>query len=230
MESPQEPLAGHVVVISPHLDDAIFSLGATISRRTKSGAQVEVLTVFGCDPDSEAPANRWDTRGGFATEGEAATVRRNEDRAACRFVGATPRWLPFRGGGYTPHKDRDRISAAVEEAVSGADAVLVPGFPLLNADHAWLAELFWARPPRGPRLGRYAEQPYRFIARKEQRLSGDGWMKTSVALADRLCKRRAILAYSSQLPLLSFAARRYRKLNLMLLHETLHDGEAVSWP
>jgi LmbE family N-acetylglucosaminyl deacetylase len=216
-----ETLKGRVVVVSPHLDDAVFSLGATIAAAGKSGSLIEVLTVFGCDPSSREPANGWDARGGFATEGEAATARRLEDREACRIVGAEPHWLPFRGGGYTPDKDLDAIFAAVLENVSGADAVLVPGFPLRNDDHAWLAGLFAERPLPSARLGHYVEQPYAYMVRKEEPLPDADWEKPRVTIADRLGKRRAVLAYASQLPLLSLGAR---KLNLLLL-----QSEAVSW-
>jgi LmbE family N-acetylglucosaminyl deacetylase len=176
--------------------------------------------VFGCDPTSRAPANGWDARGGFATEGEAATARREEDREACRLVGAEPHWLPFRGGGYTPDKDEDAISAAILANVSGADVVLVPGFPLRNDDHAWLAGLFSERPPPSTRVGRYVEQPYAYVVRKEQPLSGE-WEKPHLTVRDRLRKRRAVLAYASQLPLLSLGRRQ---LNLLLL-----QSEAISW-
>jgi LmbE family N-acetylglucosaminyl deacetylase len=214
-------LRGRVVVLSPHLDDAVFSLGATIARATGTGSRVEVLTVFGDDPDSDVPANGWDTRGGFTTEGEAATARRDEDREACHLVGAEPYWLRFRGGGYTPQKDEDAITDAIAEHVAGADAVLVPGFPLRNPDHAWLADLVEQKPPPAFQIGRYAEQPYSYAVRKEQPLPGVEWEKTSVSLGDRLRKRRAILAYASQLPMLSVNTR---KLNLLLL-----QSEAISW-
>jgi LmbE family N-acetylglucosaminyl deacetylase len=216
-----EFLHGRVVVVSPHLDDGVFSLGATIAQAARGGKQVEVLTVFACDPDSQASANGWDGRGGFVTEGEAATARRQEDREACRLVGAEPHWLPFRGGGYTPDKDADAIFAAVAEKVSGADIVLVPGFPLQNADHAWLARLFDERQPLSARLGRYVEQPYAFAVRKEQPLSGPGWERSAVTLVDRFRKRRAVREYASQLPLLSLGPQ---KLNLLVL-----QGEAISW-
>jgi LmbE family N-acetylglucosaminyl deacetylase len=206
-------------VVSPHLDDGVFSLGATMAHGRQTGARFDVLTVFGCDPGSREPANGWDTRGGFATEGEAATARREEDRAACRLVSAEPHWLPFRGGGYTPDKDADVIFAAVAERVAGADAVLVPGFPLENDDHAWLARLFDEH-PLPARVGRYVEQPYAYTARKEQPLAGQ-WEKSRVTYADRLRKRRAVGQYRSQLALLSFGPR---KLGLLALQD-----EAISW-
>ncbi len=208
-------------MVSPHLDDGVFSLGATIAHAARAGARCEVLTVFGCDPASQAPANGWDSRGGFATEGEAAAARREEDRDACCLVGAEPYWLPFRGGGYSSQRDADAIFAAVAEKVSGADAVLVPGFPLRNDDHAWLARLFGERPPLSARPGRYVEQPYAYRVRKEQPLCGSEWERSPATLTDRLRKRRAVRAYASQLPLLSLGPR---KLDLLVLQR-----EAISW-
>lgn len=217
-----ESLQGRVVVVSPHLDDGVFSLGATIAGAARAGARVEVLTVFGCDPESDAPANGWDSRGGFTTEGEAATARRAEDAEACRLVGAEPHWLSFRGGGYTVEKDSDAIFAALTERISGANVVLVPGFPLRNEDHAWLARLFAERNPApASRRGHYVELPYAYVARKELGLPSTEWERQPVALADRLSKRGALLAYASQLRMLSLGARR---LNLMLLR-----SEAISW-
>ena len=229
------------MVVSPHIDDAVFSLGAAISRAVRSGTRVEVLTVFACDPASDHPANGWDTRAGFATEGEAATARRVEDQEACRLVGAEPRWLSSRSGGYTRHKDRNAIWTALAGAVTEADAVLVPGFPLTNPDHAWLAELLTEHRLECRRVGLYTEQPYRYFVRRETpRLEVSAllrrslpstveWTKTPGGISDLRRKRRAILAYASQIPLLGFAARRQLKLDLMLLHEALHRGEALAW-
>jgi LmbE family N-acetylglucosaminyl deacetylase len=234
-------LEGRVVVVSPHVDDAVFSLGATIARAKRGGARVEVLTVFSGDPASSAPANKWDRRAGFGTVGQAMTARRVEDREACRIVGAEPSWLRFLGGGYGGEKNADTIWSAVASAVANADAVLIPGFPLTNEDHAWLARLLAERPVPCVRTGLYAEQPYRYMVRAEsprpvvppllrQGMSGAiGWTGTTARLSDRRLKRKAILAYASQLPMLGLAAMRGRKLRLMLLHEALHRGEAIAW-
>jgi LmbE family N-acetylglucosaminyl deacetylase len=216
-----EALRGRVVVLSPHLDDGVFSLGATIAQVRREGSEVELLTVFACDPDSRAPANEWDTRGGFTTEGEAARNRREEDREACRFVGAQPYWLPFRGGGYTQLKDEEAIYAAIAAHVEGANAVLMPGFPLRNDDHAWLAALIERRNLPVQRLGRYLEQPYGYVVRKEHPVPRDSWERNRAPLRERLRKRRAVQAYASQLPMLSLGRR---KLNHLLLQR-----EAISW-
>jgi LmbE family N-acetylglucosaminyl deacetylase len=227
-----------IVVVSPHLDDAALSLGVTIVRATRSGARVEVLTVFAGDPASETPANGWDRRGGFATQGESAKARRDEDREACRLLGAEPMWLSFSS---RAEKDEDLIWPAVADAVRGAEGVLVPGFPLTNEDHAWLGRLLVERGLPCDRTGLYAEQPYRYMVRSERprlevpaRLEGRlsaalEWTKTGVGIGDYRLKRKAILAYRSQMPMLGFLARRHRKLHRMLFDEAVRGGEALAW-
>ncbi len=200
-----------------------------------------VLTVFAGNPDSGAPAGGWDRRGGFATEGEAATTRRLEDGEGCRLVGAEPAWLPFSEADYRATLDEDAVWSAASDAVGPAGSVLVPGFPLTNPDHAWVFELFVRRANPRLRIGLYAEQPYRYTARKERpRLQVPGllsrtlresseWIRPGARPRDIWTKRRALLAYRSQMPLLGLSQRRWRKLNGMLLHESAHRGEAIMW-
>jgi LmbE family N-acetylglucosaminyl deacetylase len=235
----RELLPGRLVVVSPHLDDAVFSLGASISRASGAGRRIDVLTVFAGVPESTAPAGGWDKRGGFATEGEAARARRLEDREACEIVGAEPSWLSISEADYAAPRDEEAVWAAVAQAVAGADAVLVPGFPLTNPDHAWLSELLVRRLPRDARVGFYAEQPYRYTTRRQRRrpltpsflprLQGSRWTRPAAGRVHRRAKRRAVLAYRSQMPLLGFSRDGWRKLDGMLRHEALHRGEAVLW-
>ena len=124
--------------MSPHFDDGVLSLGASIASWCRAGATVLLLTVFGCDPDSTAPSGGWDRRGGFGTEGESARARREEDRLACAVLGATSVPLPFGSVDYERHGEDGDVRAAVAPAVEGADLVLLPGFPLSHPDHDWL--------------------------------------------------------------------------------------------
>jgi len=207
--------AQRIVVVSPHSDDGILSLGASIAAWVRAGATVELLTVLGCDPGSAAPSGGWDRRGGFATESEAARARREEDRRACAVVGVHPVWLPFGSVDYERHGDGADVRHAVAHAVAGADAVLLPGFPLTHPDHEWLLRTlvsdFESDTTRGARgFGLYAEQPYtrRVGGRPEvpawlAGLVGDApFEPRRAAPRDRLSKWRAIRRYRSQLPLL----------------------------
>jgi LmbE family N-acetylglucosaminyl deacetylase len=242
---PARVLVGDVVVISPHLDDAAFSLGAAVARATRTGASVRVLTVFAGDPDSERPAAWWDRKAGFTTEGEAARARRMEDREACSLLGATPVWLPFSDATYERQIDADVLVQAIAAAVDGADLVLVPGFPLLHVDHRLVARELLTRRPPGARLGLYVEQPYaKWQGRRRwsHRPSvspeiaslvphGLAWTTLAAERADRRSKYRAMAVYRSQLPLFSRGSVLTGRLFLrrVALYEALRGGEAVAW-
>jgi LmbE family N-acetylglucosaminyl deacetylase len=203
-----------IVVVSPHLDDGVLSLGAAMASWAREGAHVELLTVLACDPDSTAPAGGWDARAGHATEGESARIRREEDLRACDHLGATPRWLPFGSVDYDRHGRDDEVRRAVENAIHGAEHVLVPGFPLTHPDHAWLAGLL-------PGTGRFLEQPY---SRREGSGAPAAYERVPTSPRDRLAKWRAIREYRSQLPLLGMA-RSLRRGPLALALR----AEAVAW-
>jgi len=208
--APNAEPSRRVVVVSPHFDDGVLSLGASIARWSRRGAVVELLTVLGCDPDSEAPSGGWDRRGGFATEGEAARARRAEDRRACAVLGAIPVWLPFGSVDYDRHGDEADVLRAVGEAVAGADLVLMPGFPLSHPDHEWLVRLLVAT-RLGGRVALYAEQPYTLRERRDPEApawlceslhDGSPFRQRRARLGDRRAKWRAIRRYRSQLALL----------------------------
>lgn len=196
---------GRVVVVSPHLDDGVLSLGASIASFARQGASVELLTVLACDPESTAPAGGWDRRGGFATEGQSAQARREEDRRACATLGATPVWLPFGSVDYERHGDDTEVRDAVASAVADAELVLLPGYPLTHPDHAWLARLLGDA--LGRRVALYAEQPYTRRSGAPPPAPGrvaanDVFEPVNLTPRDRLAKWRAISDYRSQLPLL----------------------------
>jgi LmbE family N-acetylglucosaminyl deacetylase len=211
-------LEGPIVVVSPHSDDGVLSLGAAMARWARAGARVELLTVLALDPASTTPTEGWDRRAGFATEGEAARARREEDRLACAFLGVTPRWLPYGSVDYDRHGDDEEIWDALRSALGEAAVVLVPGFPLTHPDHAWLSALIGPRlPPE--RVGLYAEQPYTL------RAGGASFPRARAGLRDRLAKWRATRAYRSQLPLLGMTRNLRRGPGRLAL-----AGERVAWP
>jgi LmbE family N-acetylglucosaminyl deacetylase len=209
-----------VVVVSPHLDDGVLSLGAAMRVWAGSGARVELLTVLACDPASDAPAGGWDSRGGFGTEGESARARRDEDAAACALLGVAPSWLPYGSVDFERHGDERAVVATVAAATADADLVLLPGFPLSHPDHEWLVRALVEDGESFPgRVAFYAEQPY--TARSDGRPSLPGWLAERMRLApafDGLPRRpralvakwRAVRCYRSQLPLLALSGVRRR--------------------
>ncbi len=150
-----------VVVISPHLDDAALSLGATISMLSRRGVTPTVVTVMANDPETDEVGRRWDRICGFADAAAAARGRRNEDLEAFELMGAKPVWLNFADREHEPAVDDDELQDAIRQCVGSAATVLVPGFPLLNVDHARVARLVLkSNIVDSCRVGLYFEQPY----------------------------------------------------------------------
>jgi LmbE family N-acetylglucosaminyl deacetylase len=79
-------MTSDLVILSPHLDDAVLSLGGLISREVAAGRNVEVVSCFTSGPplDTIVPAPR--VFGDYS-------MRRAEDERAMRVLGARHRWL-----------------------------------------------------------------------------------------------------------------------------------------
>ena len=152
-------LPKRVVVVSPHLDDAVLSLGAGIAHAARAGSEIRVVTVFANDPDSDAPVTDWDREAGFSSAREAAIARREEDARACAIVGASPTWLPFTDDDHGGEPNFEPVRTRLDQAIADTDAVLLPGYPLAHPDHALLTASLLSAPPAA-RLALYVEQPY----------------------------------------------------------------------
>ena len=92
-----------IVCVSPHLDDAVFSVGGLIASLTDQGHQAHVVTCFTqsvTNPKGFALACQLDK--GLSADVDYMQLRREEDRTACQQLGAKPHWLdlleaPHRG-------------------------------------------------------------------------------------------------------------------------------------
>jgi LmbE family N-acetylglucosaminyl deacetylase len=235
-----------LVVIAPHLDDAALSLGAAISRATRCGVRVEVLTVFAGDVHSSEGASPHDRASGFAAAGQAAAVRRQEDLEACAHLGAVPVWLPFDDGLYEGTPGDEELAEAVAQSLGDPTGVLVPGWPLVQPDHVRAARLVVQRVRPSAPLGLYVEQPYAAFRRLSRTtvVSGRGaparqrpvgpasvgldqgspWARAPARPADWRAKLHAVRAYRSQLP----GLRRW-PIARIALDEATRGGERVSW-
>jgi LmbE family N-acetylglucosaminyl deacetylase len=151
-----------VVVISPHLDDAAFSIGAFIHRQVRLGSEVSIITALSCDPEPQSSEpGWWDAMCGFDSPARAARARREEDARAARILGATPIWLPYGDMTYGRGAPDHVIWADLAAAIGVADTVLLPGYPLSHPDHLWVTNLVLKhRHEFGGKIGFYAEQPY----------------------------------------------------------------------
>jgi len=230
-------IPARTAIVSPHLDDAVLSLGALIFRATQAGSYVRVVTVFAGDPDSDRPASGWDSLPGFTTEGEATRVRREEDAQACGIVGAERRYLPFSEPTYAGLPDPADVVAEVNANLEDVDAVLLPGFPLIHRDHRWLAQHLLEDGIGCSLVGLYVEQPYRHKKARFRSIRVDpslglrssarlAWRRTRTRRIEMHAKHRAIAAYTSQRRWLELEGR---KLDRMLLVEWLRGGERIAW-
>lgn len=122
-----------VVVVSPHLDDAVLGCGQLLHRRPGS----TVVTVFAGMP------HRWtrtpyDDGCGFESSAQAVRSRRDEDRTACGLLGATPIHLDHLDGQYRSRPvPCTRIAVDLRDSVVEGDdepAVFAP-LGVNHADH-----------------------------------------------------------------------------------------------
>src|SRR6266576_3672450 len=202
--------ATEILILSPHLDDGVLSLGAFIATASAAAIMVTVVTIFGGNPDSQAPAGRWEGRAGFETAGGAARGRREEDRVACELLSAECEWLPFFDKDYGPAPADDAVWDQLASRVERAERVFVPGRPLIHGDHAWVSRVVSERADPA-KLVFYAELPY--DAWPEDKRGGQGgvaelarartWTAPRTGVRGRLLKWRATAAYSTQLPWLA---------------------------
>jgi LmbE family N-acetylglucosaminyl deacetylase len=50
------------LVLSPHCDDAVLSLGASIAAHARAGGRVTIVTALAGDVHSADPSSAWDGR------------------------------------------------------------------------------------------------------------------------------------------------------------------------
>ncbi|WP_420391781.1 YcaO-like family protein [Acuticoccus sp.] len=192
--------------VSPHLDDAVFSAGATIARLVREGVAVTVATVFTRSvphPTGFALACQLDK--GVSPDVDYMALRREEDRAACERLGATPVWLdlpeaPHRGyenaaALFGPRRDDDPVEtviAALAPVVADAARVFVPQGIGGHVDHLMVRDAVAALNVRD-RVLAWVDQPY--AHRK-----GNAPPGTHEVSADDLARKLdAAAAYATQL-------------------------------
>jgi LmbE family N-acetylglucosaminyl deacetylase len=137
----------HWIYLSPHLDDVVLSVGGLVWEQAQSGETVEIWTLCAGDPPPPpytAFAEELHARWGVAPR-QASAVRRAEDAAACRALGAGLRHSPLPDCVY-----RRRESGA--PVIAERDDLFRPG-PLAEAHLVpWIASWIQEALPPGARL------------------------------------------------------------------------------
>ena len=193
-ESPP-PLGSRVLVVAPHLDDAVLSASAILHSRAADA----VLTVFAGLPDP-AVVTEWDIRCGYPDSTAAVTARRQEDDLAFEGLGVRRTWLDLLDSPYRPglptEEDAAVLCAAIAEwrdgdggliaVPAGAGRALrlverarlrlpIPGIGLPGGapphpDHLWVTDLVLTAFPSAAVL-LYEEIPYAWVRRADRRVA-----------------------------------------------------------
>ncbi|KZM73714.1 PIG-L deacetylase family protein [Nocardia terpenica] len=89
-----------ILAVSPHLDDAVLSVGATLAALTESGRRVVVCTVFAGDPPRPLTPAAVAFHRHCGLGADAVAERREEDRRALDVLGCAAVHLGFPDGIY----------------------------------------------------------------------------------------------------------------------------------
>ncbi|HEY5049632.1 MAG TPA: PIG-L family deacetylase, partial [Acidothermaceae bacterium] len=170
-----------VIVVSPHLDDAVLSCAGLIAGATG----VTVVTVFAGNPparDAATPAEflpgttAWDQASGFVGGDDVVGLRRAEDRAALAHLGAVPQWLDFLDSQYVVEPGESatpvHIAASIRDAIEELRPATI-AFPLglSHTDHVRTHEACFLLLQKSPQLVQnwvaFIDVPYRALHRAQ---------------------------------------------------------------
>ncbi len=200
------------LVVSPHLDDAVFGCGAWLAAHP--GAVV-VTVLAGVPPDATVKTD-WDARCGFANAAEALAARCDEDRRALAMLDARPHWLAFCDSQYGATTNVDAVTAALADTLDELTptTTLYP-LGLFHSDHRLVHDACVAALRRRPNAGRawaYEDALYRagpgLLQARLAELGRAGVRATPVGVPDGHAaagpddvrrKALAVRAYGSQL-------------------------------
>jgi len=213
-----------IVVVSPHLDDAILSASHLLMN-----ADCTVLTIFAGPPANSVSVTPWDLITGSVSSAQRYQERITEDERAVAVIGAKacrlhqPE-LGYRGG--EPIDLADCVSALTTE-LEGAAAAWIPAGLGQHPDHLLARDLALnaACGAGVPTIGFYADVPYvveygwpTWITKcpPDPYLSPDTWLSLELAHVglnnagltpfavklkpeERILKARAVSEYRTQL-------------------------------
>ena len=147
---------GPLVLLSPHLDDAVFSCWSVAAR----GGDVTVVNVFAAIPPIGL-LTTWDRLTGATDSAIRMKERIAEDRAALSRAERSPVNLHFLAGDYRrrPPNIRTLLTALVECAPK-ASCVYAPAGIGGNGDHLLVTRLGYAIAASGVPVRLYADIPY----------------------------------------------------------------------
>lgn len=198
-----------LVVVSPHLDDAVLGCGDLLGQHPGS----VVVTAFAGTPAAYPDLTSWDARAGFEAGDDIVASRRREDAAALTELGARPRWLDFSDPQYGERPARPTLAAALADAIEVlAPVTLAMPLGIFHDDHILTGDAMLDVLQRHPEWTWlvYADAIYRrvpdLVDNRLAALSDGGVDLRPVAGSGRPAsdrKRRAIACYRSQVQALA---------------------------
>ncbi len=220
--SPASPAGRRsVLLLSPHFDDVAFSCGGTAALLAAAGWEVVVATAF---TRSVHPASGFalacQRDKGLDDAVDYMALRRDEDAAACRSLGARPVLLdlaeaPNRGYGsapalFGPPRADDAVAGPLAVllgellAAERPDLVLAPQGCGRHVDHLQVIAALLAMSGQLPPLGFYRDTPYVIRdadAAPDPRVAAVATMPVVVPLDARArdARQRAVGCYRTQL-------------------------------
>lgn len=148
--------SGSVVVLSPHLDDAVLSCFAVLSR---PGPARTVVTVFAGVPEPGA-AGEWDASQGVARSDEYMAERVADDLEVMAGLGVRAVHLPLLDQQYRTSRLTSRsLARRLERYADGADVYAPAGFGQ-HPDHVLVRDAALRAVPSMASLHLYADLPY----------------------------------------------------------------------
>lgn len=243
-----------LLVVSPHFDDGVLSVGGAIAQLVRSGAAVTVATVFSGSSEGplSAAAQAFHERCGL--DDDAMRQRAGEDREACRRLGAEPVHLGMLEALYRREKhgghryaegpaifaaDLVAECAVVERAAEMIGALVAELDPALvlsplavgaHVDHEITSAAVRRLDLDAGRVCWFEDLPYALYAHLR------GWEahltarleQEPVAIDERgwQAKIAAVTAYESQLSVLWYETTPWQ-VQLRNYAETVGDGEPV---
>lgn len=158
-----------LVVLSPHLDDAVISLGGTIARTVADGRDVEVVSFFSEAPPLEQVPEPLRVFADYE-------ARRAEDTAALASLGAKPRRI-----GLVERAFREPHLTGFAQVFRTPDAV--DGFPNLDRMQAVIEELLREHPGASVRaplgVGHHFDHVEVFVAAARALVATQAWDRLS---------------------------------------------------
>ncbi len=185
-----------LLIVSPHLDDAVLSCWALLTRAVGAGGRVTVLDVCAGLPE-EGVLGPWDERGGATSSRARVAERRAEETAALAATGASVVFLELLDWQYGP--GAEDIGAALAPHLETPSTVVIPAGIGGHRDHLRLRDAA-LRLRHDAML--YADLPYALRHGWEPPLPGYAPGEVQLSPAEAAAKVAALACYTTQVPLL----------------------------